>query len=419
MRNLPFSAGNYSRAVSFAADIGCKLLSVGSPVNSVERAVSSVCIKFGAAKAYAFCVPDAAAVSATFEGREYTSLKRAYYGGNDLFIQEKCTQIVSDVLSGTLSLEGAERRLASLDKTALPLKMQAFGGFLACGAFAIFFGGNAADAVIAAIAGLATSVASAVLSKRGAGGCARVFLLSALSGLSAVSLCVLFQLIGLTCHASIAIVGTLMTLIPGLTVCNALSDIISGEMFSGVYRIFGGIAQTVCIVAGYALALAVSGGVSAFTVASPRADILHTAICYISGAAGASGFCLTMNARGKRLLCGVAAAIISYTAYVLTRALDFSEFLCYFVAAAAAYASAELPSRFAKIPQHIFVTPALMPLLPGASLYFAVNAIVCGDAGTAIACGNDALVIFTAIASGLAAAQIAARIILPKKHSLL
>lgn len=209
-----------------------------------------------------------------------------------------------------------------------------------------------------------------------------------------------------------------MTLIPGLAVCNALSDIVSGEIFSGTYRILSGIAQTVCIAAGYAVALSLSGGMTAFTIASPRADALHIAICYVSGALGAAGFCLTMNAKGKRLLYGVIAAMVSYSAYVIAKTLGATQFFSYFLAAAAAYASARLPSVKLKIPSAIFVTPAIIPVLPGASLYFAVNALVCGDTGTALACGTDALVIFTAIAAGLAAAELAQRLILPKSSML-
>ncbi|MCD8041301.1 MAG: threonine/serine exporter family protein [Clostridia bacterium] len=404
-----------SRILALATGLGCKLLQAGSPVNGAERAVSAVCFKYGATGVSVFCIPDAIAVTATFSGAEYTSLKRAYCGGNDLLIQEKCFSLVRDILGGKLSINQAEARLKALScYGGVPPSAAAAGSFLACGSFAIFFGGNAADGLIAALAGLITSAVSALLAKRGTGGCARTFLLSALSGLLSVLFCAFMQLIGVTCHVSLTLVGTLMTLIPGLAVCNALSDLISGEYFSGAYRILYGLAHTACIVAGYAIALTASGGLTSFTAAPLRKDFIHTIICYVTCSTGAAGFCLCMNARGKRLAYGVVASALCYTAYALSDYFGAQSFVCYFIAAATAYCAAQLPAMFLKIPSNVFVTPAVMPLLPGASMYFAVNALACGDTGTAIACGSDALVIFTAMAAGLAAAQLAARIILLK-----
>ncbi len=409
----------YTRVTDFALVLACKMLRYGSSVKSTERAITAVCTKFGAKNISTFCVPNAAALCASFEGRQYTALKRAYYGGNDLLVQEKCALIAGDILCGKITLEGAEKRLNAINKSVVSKKMQFAGSFLACGAFAVFFGGNAADGITAAVAGFITSFVSANLAKRGTGGCARVFLLSAISGFLSVIICAVLQLLCINCHTSVVLVGTLMTLIPGLTVCNALSDIISGELYSGAYRIFGGLSQTVCIVAGYAIALTAFGGISAFALLLQRTDVLHIIICYISCFIGAAGFCLTMIARGKRIFCGVAAAMASYTVYVIFRLLGLSEFVCYFAAAVMAYAAAEVPSRLVKIPSDVFVTPAVIPLLPGASMYFAVNALVCGDTGTAVACGSDALIIFTAIAAGLAAAQLFARIFLPDKKPML
>ncbi|MCD7729221.1 MAG: threonine/serine exporter family protein [Clostridia bacterium] len=411
--NAVHTKENPQRILKLAAGIGCRLLGSGSPVNIAERAAEKVCLSYGAAKVTCFCVPCAVALSVCFDEGEFTTLNRAYYGGNDLFIQEKCFALVRDIAAG-LSLEKAELRLKDINSSKPSAKGMAAGNALACGSFALFFGGNALDGIIASVVGLVTSCMSARLAKRGTGGCARVFLLSAVSGALSVILCAIMQLLGITCHTSLVLVGTLMPLIPGLMVCSALSDIISGELFSGAYRVLWGLAQTVCIVAGYAIALTASGGITAFTVASPRADLLHITICYITCASGAAGFCLAMNARGKRLLYGVAAAALSYTAYVVSRSFGADYFVSYFVAAAAAYAAAEVPARALKIPSNVFVTPAVIPLLPGASLYFAVNALVCGDMGTALACGSDAVIIFTAISAGLAAAEITARIILPK-----
>ncbi len=398
------------RAAALAAGIGGGLLSGGASVGAAEDAAERVLASYGESGAQVCAVPSSVTVCVWRGPYAFTCLRRVKGCGNDLYILESYGKLFRDICSG-LELTAAERRLEALRaaKGASAIR-QAAGGAAACGAFCSFFGGNLCDAAISAAIGFITSFMAAALSKRGAGGCARTFLLSAVGGTLSVLLCALSAAAGLESTCSLVMLGTIMTLIPGLALCNALRDVLAGDYFSGLYRILGGLAATAAIVAGYALAAAALSSVAVYGAFAPRTGIAALIIQYISCAAGAAGFCVMMNVKLKRLFSGVAAALLSYSVF-LAASVCGGEFFGYFAAAVTACGCAAALSALYGIPAGVFLTPAVVPLLPGAALYYAVDALAGGDLQTALVYGWDALFIFACIAAGLAAAGVAARLL--------
>lgn len=394
------------RAVDCAVALAEGCLSCGGSVCAAEQCARDVCLSYGARDVQVCAVPNLITVSVCCDGLAITRLTRIYAATNDLSLLEEYDKIHCAVLSGA-PLDFLESELAGI--RSLPrggVFRAALGGALACGAFCAFFGGRVQESVMSAIVGAAINALSLQLSSKGAGGVARAFLLSLCAGVLSLLLCAACSSLGIACSSALVMLGSVMILIPGLSLCNALKDILSGDIFSGLYRIVGGLSATAAIVAGYALAgkLLMFAGIGGYTaVPAEYGAAFKLFLC----AAGSAGFCIGMNARLVRTICCAPAALI-------TCAVSFSAeggglFISCLAAAAAAQVLSSLMSAAYGAPAGVFLTPALIPLLPGASLYYAAEALLSSDFQSAFVYGSDGLYILLSLAAGLAAASVAVR----------
>lgn len=400
--NLPAFA---QRVASFACGICCGLISCGASSGAAESAALRACAAYGFSEARAIAVPSHIMVCIEAEGLSVTKLRRTYAAGNDLSLLEKYFAVLRAAERGH-SLLKAEQLLLSLNEYSAKAFKTAFGGALACGSFCAFFGGGAADSFIAFIAGAIICRVSSALAVRGAGGIARTLLLSLIGGAACLILCAAFNLFGISVSPAMCMLGSIMTLVPGLQLCNALRDVLSGDIFSGGYRLLYGLAATAAIVAGYAAAGAVFAPI---TPASSPSGGGGAATTFISCALGAAGFCIMMNASLSRIFPCVIAALLSFSVYTLSFS-PLGQFCANMCGAAAAYLCAYALALSHGIPAAVFLTPAVVPLLPGAALYLAADCLTRGDFSSTFLYGTDALVAFFGIAAGISAASVCLRL---------
>ncbi len=90
----------------------------------------------------------------------------------------------------------------------------------------------------------------------------------------------------------------------------------------------------------------------------------------LSGFVGTIGFAILFNVRGKRLLLASLGGLLSWLLFVLLNMYIPSEPICYFIVAFLISTYAEIMARVLKTPTTSFITPSLIPLIPGSSLYY-------------------------------------------------
>lgn len=127
--------------------------------------------------------------------------------------------------------------------------VEAASVFAATGAFAVFFGGNLTDAVFAGIIGI-------IISPPGKRTSLPVFISNLADSFTAGVLSFLPQLFGFKTHQDKIIIGTIMVLVPGLTVVNAIRDMMSSDMFAGLTELATAIISALAIAFGAAGAAA-------------------------------------------------------------------------------------------------------------------------------------------------------------------
>ncbi len=134
-----------------------------------------------------------------------------------------------------------------------------------------------------------------------------------------------------------------------------------------------------------------------------------------SGFAGSLGFAVLFNIRGKRLAAAGIGSLLSWLLFLLlTRGIP-NEAVCYFLVALLISGYSELLARVMKTPSTTFVIPALIPLIPGGSLYYTMASAFAGENGNFVEKGLSTLQLSAALALGILLATALSRFVFWKR----
>ena len=128
---------------------------------------------------------------------------------------------------------------------------------------------------------------------------------------------------------------------------------------------------------------------------------------------GSLGFSILFGLRRRYWLPSSLGGLLAWAVYLLAQRLLGLPFLSNLAAAAFSVLYAELLAHLLRCPATLFITPAILPLVPGSELYYAMRSAVSGNAALARAHGaatlNAALAIAAGISLVLAVREIHAR----------
>lgn len=116
---------------------------------------------------------------------------------------------------------------------------------------------------------------------------------------------------------------------------------------------------------------------------------------------GAFGFSLLFGLRRRYLLAASFGGLLAWAVYLLARLWLRGGFLPDLLAAAVSVLYAELLAHLLKSPATLFLAPAIIPLVPGGSLYYAMSYAVRGEMNLARYYGMSTLKAALAIAAGI------------------
>ena len=116
---------------------------------------------------------------------------------------------------------------------------------------------------------------------------------------------------------------------------------------------------------------------------------------------GAMGFALLFGMRRRHIWWASLGGLLAWGVYLLAAQWIPGDFIPYLLASAFAVVYAEMLARLRKSPATLFVIPAILPLVPGGSLYFAMSSAVRGELQEARIYGARALKLALAIAAGI------------------
>ena len=366
---------DHDKLLGLGTELGRRLMSSGAEIYRVEESVRRLLTAYGL-EPQVFAIPNCLIVSITTpEGRSLTRMCRIPPHGTDIELLERCNALCRRLCRQPVPVGEAQRLVEQLPRES-PVyspRILLLGYMAASAFFALFFGGRAGDSLCAALCGLAVGLCL-IYGKPLTGG--NSFFHTAVSAALAAALSLLLAGAGLCGSPEAVTIGTLMVLVPGMALTSAMREIMAGDILSGLERTAEVILTATAIALGTALPLALDGGAApAGGGAVPLTSYLPCLWAFLA----CVGFGLVYNIQGHGILiCGLGAAF-GWLIYLLAASLGTGDILAAFAAAVAISAYSEGMARLRRCPVTGYLQVALLPLVPGAGIYHAMQYCVAGQ----------------------------------------
>ena len=121
---------------------------------------------------------------------------------------------------------------------------------------------------------------------------------------------------------------------------------------------------------------------------------------------GSLGFAMLFGMRRKHVFPAALGGLLAWGVYLAVHAWMPGIFLPNLIAAVFSAAYAEFLAHIRKCPATLFLILAIIPLVPGSSLYYAMDAAVNGEFASAGEFGHRTLVCALAIAAGISLVSV-------------
>ncbi|WP_311481812.1 threonine/serine exporter family protein [uncultured Anaerococcus sp.] len=215
-----------------ASNAGAIMLENGAEIYRVEDTVERIIrSKTNAKDVDVYSTFNVIILSFTFDNEVHTNVRRVKNRSNNLFYIDKVNQFSRDFCVGKFSLEEALIELKKIKESkGRPLFERIFGGAIAAGAFSLLLSGGQNEMAISIIVGMLSYYAANFMEQNGIG----YFVVNYLYGVIVSILTIIAAHFIPDIKSGIIIVSSMMALLPGITITNAMRDLMSGDATSGL-----------------------------------------------------------------------------------------------------------------------------------------------------------------------------------------
>lgn len=179
-------------------------------------------------------------------------------------------------------------------------------------------------------------------------------------------------------HPDRIVLGLNMVLISGLGVANGIRDVLKRAYLSGIVNITNACLGAIAIACGTGLAMLIFKGDMYEMYIAPS-----IAVQLISCGVASMGFALVFKAAVKQSVYAGVGGAVNCACYVAVKYLCGNDFAAVMAGAAFVAAYAYWMSRVHRAPATIFLTTSIMPVIPGATLFYMMHGFVQSDYGMA------------------------------------
>jgi uncharacterized membrane protein YjjP (DUF1212 family) len=241
-----------------ALDIGENILRCGGEPYRIEDTISRICLSYGAEFADIFALPTLIIANIRMADGTFSSqVRRVYQTNNNMYLLEKMNMISRAVCNKKISLDDVPLEIERAKQgKPFPNALCYLGGILGAGGFAVFFGGNIYDAIVAAIAGVVVTFFN--LHKTAF---VNQMIHSVFSSFVGAMLSLTLIYFGIGQNTDMILIGVIMLLIPGLAFGNAVRDLLFGDTVSGIMQLVQAVLIAVMVAFGFTVSMMIFGGV--------------------------------------------------------------------------------------------------------------------------------------------------------------
>ncbi len=229
---------NNDEIFSLSLDIGRNIIKCGGEVHRAEDTIKRINNAYNQ-DCTVFAIPSLIIA----QSGKLIGIRKIEYEQTDLAELDRLNN-----LSRRLCFEYYEEIKATQTKLYSPF-FTAAATFSATCSFCMFFGGGIIDGLFSGIIGLIISYMGYKKTEL------PVFCSNLIDAFSGAVIAHLVHIIGINVNPDKIIAGTIMLLVPGLTVVNAMRDMMSGDMVAGLIELFNSVISALGIAFGTAGAL--------------------------------------------------------------------------------------------------------------------------------------------------------------------
>lgn len=233
------------------------MLQSGGETYRIEDTMSRIARSCNLAEAHSYVTPTGIFLSIQGKERdkEQTKFLRIYQRQIDLNKIVRVNDISRKISSGQLTIEQAYPLLLEVEnsKSLYPAWLQMVSASLASGLFSLMFGGTGNDF----LPSMLTGGLGFILYLSANRWIAVKFFSEIFAAFTIAAMAYFFFYLGMNIHIDKVIIGSVMPLVPGLLITNAVRDLMAGDLVSGLARgaeafftafaIGGGVAVTLAL----------------------------------------------------------------------------------------------------------------------------------------------------------------------------
>ena len=361
---------NYYKIVQGILDIGEGMLTSGAENFRLEDSFYRMCRSYGFVKSDVFVIPSNIQVTVeTPEGEIITQVRHVKGGEPNFDRLDYLNNLCRYVCQNTPDeKELHEKYLEVMNRPKQKRIIRYLAGIMGGAGFAVFFGSNAKDALVAVIISMLIVCVGDWLSKRED----NLMVYNTLMAFMGELVIILASRAGLADHPDRIMIGIVMLLISGLSTTNGIRDILQSDFISGFLHIMSSMLGAAGIAFGIAVALLLFHEGTSDTFILNHSVPIQLISCTIA----CTGFAWWFKIRGRQVLYSGIGAFFTWAIYVVVYALEPSNFLATLMGAVFVAFYAFVMSRVNKAPSTIFLTASVFPLIPGPNLYYLMYACV-------------------------------------------
>lgn len=220
--------------VQLAAEAGKIILENGGETYRVEETINRICQAYEVKFAESFVTPTGVMVSAyTSEGENISIIRRINKRTVDLEKISRVNELSRKITSCKLSPEEFTLKLKEINASPrYNLFTTLFFSGIAALFFTLLFGGSIKDSFVSFLIGIIIkfiTIFSGDLEIND-------FFVNILGGAVAAVIALLFVQFGIGKNVDKIIIGSIMLLVPGIAITNAIRDTIAGDLLAGLSR---------------------------------------------------------------------------------------------------------------------------------------------------------------------------------------
>ena len=404
---------DYSAYLDLATDVGYALAMHGAETFRVEESVTRILLAYGI-ESEVFAIPNCLHVCIhPSPGQTMVRMKRIGDHGNDLDSVELFSGLSRRICAEKPDPEEAARWLEETRRKqrrySFPIYLIAH--FLAGFGFVFLFGGGLADGFCSGLCGITVGLVNRLMQNLGA----NLFFRTIAAAFPMALLAYACQALGLAPNPDAVTIGSLMLLVPGLLITNAMRDIIYGDTNSGINRLVQVLLIAAAIVLGTGAAW--NCAVTLWGTPASAAPIEYAVWAqWLPCAIGCIGFGILFNIHGPGLLLCVLGGVISWSIHILVYQYTGNDFTGYFISTLFAAFYAEVMARIRKYPAISYLLVSIFPMIPGAGVYYTMRHAVAGDMAQFASTGMHTAAIAGILAVGILLASTTVRLLSVWRH---